>query len=82
MAKSKSNKIVNDKIEETIEKENNIVEDIIDETIDAKDNTIDIPKNEYEVVLATKTYFIIDKNGVNEVINETNEYKKGDMVEI
>lgn len=35
---------------------------------------------EYMVVLATPTYFIINKNGLNVVINKKNNYKKGDIV--
>lgn len=35
---------------------------------------------EYEVVLATPTYFIINKNGKNTTIKEINNYKKGDIV--
>lgn len=36
--------------------------------------------NEYEVILATPRYFIIKRNGVNVVINKSNNYKKGDIV--
>lgn len=35
---------------------------------------------EYEVILATSTYYIINKNGVNVTIKEKNNYKKGDIV--
>lgn len=34
----------------------------------------------YEVILATPTYYIINKNGKNITIKEINNYKKGDIV--
>ena len=34
----------------------------------------------YEVILATPTYYIINKNGKNITIKEVNSYKKGDIV--
>ena len=34
----------------------------------------------YEVILATPTYYIINKNGKNITIREVNSYKKGDIV--
>lgn len=34
---------------------------------------------EYEVILATPTYFIINKNGNNVTIKKNNNYGKGDM---
>lgn len=34
---------------------------------------------EYEVILATPTYFIINKNGNNVTIKKNNNYRKGDM---
>ena len=35
---------------------------------------------EYEVILATPTYYIVNKNGKNITIKEVNNYKKGDIV--
>lgn len=37
---------------------------------------------EYEVILATPAYFIINKEGVNLTIKKQNNYKKGDMVSL
>jgi len=34
----------------------------------------------YEVILATPTYYIVNKNGKNITIKEVNNYKKGDIV--
>lgn len=34
---------------------------------------------EYEVILATPTYFVINKNGNNVTIKKNNNYRKGDM---
>jgi len=34
----------------------------------------------YEVILATPTYYIINKDGRNITIKEVNNYKKGDIV--
>lgn len=35
---------------------------------------------EYEVILATPTYFIINKRGNNVTIKKNNNYRKGDIV--
>ena len=58
--------------EPTIEKEETIV------TTEEKEPVVG--KVEYEVILAKPTYFIVDKNGINERINKINNYKKGDKV--
>ncbi len=34
----------------------------------------------YQVILATKTYYVVNKNGQNVTIYKKNDYKKGDMV--
>lgn len=34
----------------------------------------------YEIVLATPTYYIVNKGGKNITIKEVNTYKKGDIV--
>ena len=34
----------------------------------------------YEIVLATPTYYVINKDGKNITIKELNNYKKGDIV--
>ena len=39
-------------------------------------------EQEYEIILARPDYFIINKNGINELINKKNNYKKGDMVRL
>jgi len=55
------------------------------EEISEDEINVEIPndsESEYEIVLATPSYFIINKNGVNEVINEMNTYKKGDIIKL
>jgi len=41
---------------------------------------VELKVAEYEVILATQTYFIINKNGTNVTIKQKNNYKKGDIV--
>ena len=36
--------------------------------------------HEYDVILATPTYYIVNKDGFNITIKELNNYKKGDKV--
>lgn len=55
------------------------------EEISEGDINVEIPndsESEYEIVLATPSYFIINRNGENEVINEINTYKKGDIIKL
>lgn len=70
-----------------VEVEKELVEEPVP-TIEA-DEVIEEPKVEeeikvidtkYEVVLATPTYYIINKDGKNITIKEVNNYKKGDIV--
>lgn len=52
-------------------------------SVDNEQETTIVESNntrEYEVILATNNYFIINENGRNTVIYETNNYKKGDIV--
>ncbi len=37
-------------------------------------------KKEYRVILATKTYYIINVDGVNIIIKSFNNYSEGDLV--
>lgn len=84
MAK-KNSKLANDNeraFVESFDESYNIneVEEISEDEIN-----VEIPndsESEYEIVLATPSYFIINKNGVNEVINEINTYKKGDIIKL
>lgn len=61
--------------EPVIESEEAVVTSNIEPTVEKKNEAI-----EYRVILATPTYFIINKNGVNVTINKRNNYKKGDVV--
>lgn len=53
----------------------------IEEVIIAEENKNE-GKIKYEVILATPTYYIINKNGTNALIKENNNYKKGDMISL
>lgn len=70
-------KVKKQPVEEVANKQETVIDEkkptFGDETI--AENTV-----EYMVVLATPTYFIINKNGLNVVINKKNNYKKGDIV--
>lgn len=37
---------------------------------------------EYEVILATPSYYVVNKDGINITINEINNYKRGDKVNL
>lgn len=66
-------------------KANNTVVETVKEPITeiGEITEIEAPRvSEYEVILAKPTYFIINKDGSNVVINEVNEYKKGDMISL
>jgi preprotein translocase subunit SecD len=79
-------------VEEVIATETEIVEteaveEPVIETEEVPAIEVEEPKVEekkdtakYEVILATPTYYIINKNGVNKTIKEINNYKKGDLV--
>lgn len=62
--------------EPTIESEETVVTNEVEPTVEK----VELKVAEYEVILATPTYFIINKNGVNVTINKKNNYKRGDMV--
>lgn len=55
-------------------------EEVIEEPKVEEENKKVIDTNKYEVVLATPTYYIVNKNGKNTTIKEVNNYKKGDIV--
>lgn len=66
-----------------------IIESVKEPTAETEENVeniiieVEAPRvSEYEVILAKPTYFIINKDGSNVVINEVNEYKKGDMISL
>lgn len=64
-------------VEEVAYKQETVIDEIkpvLDDKPIAEDTV------EYEVVLATSSYFIVNKNGLNVVINKRNNYKKGDIV--
>lgn len=59
----------------------NIDEEEIVETPTTETEEVKV-EQEYEIILARPDYFIINKNGTNELINKKNNYKKGDMVRL
>ena len=66
-----------------------IIESVKESTAETEENVeniiieVEAPRvSEYEVILAKPTYFIINKDGSNVVINEVNEYEKGDMISL
>ena len=62
----------------TIETEEVIISD--EEESKVEEEIAKVIDTKYEVILATKTYYIINKDGKNITIKELNNYKKGDMV--
>lgn len=62
----------------TIETEEVIISD--EEEPKVEEEIAKVIDTKYEVILATKTYYIINKDGKNITIKELNNYKKGDMV--
>ena len=87
---AKKNKLANDDertIVESFDESYNIepIEEEVEQIETEDEANVEIPndsESEYEIVLANPTYFIINKNGVNEVINEVNTYKKGDIIKL
>lgn len=39
-----------------------------------------VDTTEYEIILATPSYYVVNKDGINITINEINNYKRGDKV--
>lgn len=71
---TKKNTKANNTVVETVKKPITEIEEITE---------IEDPRvSEYEVILAKPTYYIVNKDGSNVVINEVNEYKKGDMISL
>lgn len=81
MANKKSYKKKVDDIvvtEPIIESEEAVVTNEIEPTVEK----VELKVAEYEVILATPSYYIVNKNGVNVTINKKNNYRKGDMATI
>ena len=69
------------KIEEVTKPE--IIEDeVSSEEVQPVVEEVKLQIARYEVVLATPTYFVVNKKGTNVTIKRINNYKKGDMVTI
>lgn len=60
---------------------NDIDEEVFVEEPATETEEVKVAK-EYEVILARPDYFIINKDGLNELIKKENTYKKGDMVRL
>lgn len=53
---------------------------VVEPTVEKEDTEVKNKEEKYIIVLARPSYFIINKNGNNIVINQINNYKKGDVV--
>ncbi len=90
MANKKNTKKANVNVEKTVPVEETVETKIVEESIidtEEEVSAIEVEAVEvkedstkYEIILATPSYYIINKDGKNITIKEINNYKKGDIV--